>query len=189
MNTKETLRKFAALQRSQQPAPQEASQSILDTLVTIDGWAQAQTILFYVNVRSEVMTLPLIQQSVNSTKVCVVPYCMKNELRLIELQSLDELSPAAFGILEPDATIRAQHSRQVDPNRIDLAIIPGVAFDRRGGRLGHGRGYYDRLIPHLRSDCIKVGLAYSRQIVRKIPMEEHDQRMDLVITEDEIILP
>ena len=71
---------------------------------------------------------------------------------------------------------------RLDALAIDAVLVPGVAFDRAGHRLGYGGGYYDRLLPSLRRDCLRVGLAYDEQVVDELPAEEHDVRLHAVVT-------
>ena len=86
-------------------------------------------------------------------------------------------------IMEPD-----QNKCKVVPIEcIDIAIIPGIAMDEKGGRIGPGDGFYDRLIPELPATTRKVGLAIENQIIPQIPMESHDKYVDIVITEDRVI--
>lgn len=87
-----------------------------------------------------------------------------------------DLSIGFRGILEPTGPV-------VDPGHIDVAVIPGVAFDRRGGRLGQGAGHYDRLLGRLRPDCLRVGFAFACQMAAHVPTEAHDEAVDVVITE------
>jgi 5-formyltetrahydrofolate cyclo-ligase len=70
---------------------------------------------------------------------------------------------------------------------IDIAIIPGIAFDEKGGRIGSGKGYYDRMIPDLAITTRKVALAFEEQVVQQIPMESHDKHVDIIITDERII--
>jgi len=86
------------------------------------------------------------------------------------------------GILEPP-----KDAPRVEPVGIDAIIVPGVAFDAQGHRLGQGGGYYDRLLPAVRSDCLLIGYAFDKQIVPKIPCETHDMRVDMVITPSQTI--
>jgi 5,10-methenyltetrahydrofolate synthetase len=184
---KAEIRKEAARARREHPDRDQASALICDRLVHWPVWEQGRTVLFYINVRDEVVTTPLIQKELTGPRRCIVPYCSGDVLKLIWLKDWNELERGAFGILEPGPALRDSLDRHVSPGEIDLALIPGVAFDRCGGRLGHGRGFYDRLIPELRSDCIRVGLAFECQLVPQIPMDPHDQYMHTIITEREII--
>jgi 5-formyltetrahydrofolate cyclo-ligase len=98
-----------------------------------------------------------------------------------EARNLSALTLSAYGILEP------QHGRSSLPQEIELYFIPGLAFDRKGNRLGRGGGYYDRYLSTIRPDAIKVGLAYQLQIDTALPVETHDHQVDLLITETGII--
>lgn len=186
---KSEVRKQAAQARREHSDRDRASALICERLVQWPEWEESRTILFYISIRDEVITIPLLQRELAGARRCVVPYCSGDTLQLIHLKEWSELAPGAFGILEPVPELREDPSRQCPPEAIDLAIIPGVAFDRRGGRLGHGRGFYDRLLPQLRTDCPRVGLSFECQLVPHIPMEPHDQYMQTIITERELITP
>jgi 5-formyltetrahydrofolate cyclo-ligase len=101
-------------------------------------------------------------------------------LLAIEIKSLDELSPGTFGILEPAG------EKGISPEEIDLVVVPGVAFDKRGNRMGYGAGYYDSFLPKLRPEVKKVAVAFEIQVTDSLPAEEHDVKMDLIITENTI---
>ena len=88
-----------------------------------------------------------------------------------------------YKILEPKEELRSVAAKKVDVKEIDLIIVPGVAFDRRGGRTGHGKGYYDKLLEHARPDTPLVALAFECQMFDEIPMQDHDVFMDKVVTE------
>jgi 5-formyltetrahydrofolate cyclo-ligase len=90
------------------------------------------------------------------------------------------LVTGAFGILEP-----AWQSPRVDLEDVDAILVPGVAFDRLGNRVGYGGGFYDRLLPRLRGDAPRIGLAFDEQIVDRVPSLEHDARVDVVVTPSE----
>lgn len=90
-----------------------------------------------------------------------------------------DLVPGVWGILEPDP----ERCDAVDPNLIEWCLVPGVAFDRAGGRLGYGAGFYDRLLAG--NACTKVTAAFQIQIVEQVPSEPHDQRVDVIVTERE----
>ena len=94
-----------------------------------------------------------------------------------------DLIPGSRGILEPDPS----RCNIVPIECIDIAIIPGIAFDEKGGRIGSGDGYYDRLIPNLSITTRKVALSFEEQIVPQVPMESHDKYVDIIITEKRII--
>lgn len=89
----------------------------------------------------------------------------------------EEMAPGAYGIAEP-----SPENPRIAPDAVDAVFVPGIAFDEDLYRLGYGGGYYDRLLPLLRSDCVRIGLAYDEQLVGEIPCEEHDVRMDVICT-------
>jgi 5-formyltetrahydrofolate cyclo-ligase len=108
----------------------------------------------------------------------VLPRVVGDELELVERRAEAQLVPGAFGILEPPRS-----ARLLDPVEIDVAVVPGVAFDVRGGRLGRGGGFYDRLLPRLRPDCVVIGLAPERAVLARVPTEPHDRPVDLIVTD------
>ena len=95
-----------------------------------------------------------------------------------------ELIPGPFGLAQPSA-----HAARVRHVLVDAVILPAVAFDVQGMRLGYGGGYYDRLLPLLRDDCARIGVVFDEQIFSEIPAEEHDARVDVVITPARLIRP
>ncbi len=92
--------------------------------------------------------------------------------------------PGPFGLSQPVA-----ESPLVEVELVDAVIIPGVAFDACGSRLGYGGGYYDRLLPRLGPDCMRIGFAFAEQILAEIPAEPHDAVVDLVVTQNGVIRP
>lgn len=96
----------------------------------------------------------------------------------------DTLAAGMFGILEP-----AADAPRIEPDAIDAVIVPGVAFDESCWRLGYGGGYYDRLLPLLRSGCARIGFAYDEQVLAAIPAQEHDVRLDAVVTPTRVLRP
>ena len=127
-----------------------------------------------------------MDKALASGKKIVVPYCVDGELELFHLEQNEELSVGMYQILEPKAELRAIASKRVPVLEIDLIIVPGVAFDSRGGRTGHGKGYYDKLLEHARPDTPLVALAFECQLFEEIPMQQHDVFMDKVITEKRV---
>ncbi|MBN1910696.1 MAG: 5-formyltetrahydrofolate cyclo-ligase, partial [Pirellulales bacterium] len=128
----------------------------------------------------------LLNRALRGQKRVVVPYCDGPDLRLFRLTSLDELSPGAYGIPEPRPELRDLPDRRIEPDWLDLVLVPGVAFDRKGGRLGQGAGYFDRFLPTVPAHVPRVGLAFACQLFPKIPMAPHDVRMDCVVAESGI---
>ncbi|MFP6677610.1 MAG: 5-formyltetrahydrofolate cyclo-ligase, partial [Pirellulaceae bacterium] len=121
-----------------------------------------------------------------SGKRIVIPYCVDGLLELFLLEDMDELEVGMYRILEPRAELRGLPEKRVDVETLDLIMVPGVAFDRRGGRTGHGKGYYDKLLEHARLDTPLVALAFECQMFPEIPVQEHDVFMDRVVTESAV---
>jgi len=147
------------------------------------GWS---TLFMYVNFRSEVETLETIKRClgqglrvavplVDPVAVCMIPLLINDPER--------DLAPGYYDIPEPDP----RRSPRVDPAEIDAAVIPGSVFDIHGGRLGYGGGYYDRFLVNDAPRAKRIGLAFELQLVDKVPLEPHDQPLDILITEERIV--
>ena len=153
------------------------------------SWQQsARTVMWYVGCRAEVQTLPTLASILSGAQRIVVPYCTRDQhgercLGLWRLRSINELELGTWNILEPPKSRWNDTERQVAVAELDVVMVPGVAFDRQGGRLGNGAGYYDRLLLDLRVDAIRAGVCYDSQLLASVSMEAHDVYMDYVITE------
>lgn len=145
------------------------------------------TIFVYVSFRSEVETLTLIKTFLNLGKTVTVPITRVKEKRLDAIQITDpvtELVPGYCDIPEPRKELCLR--QKVTPADIDLILLPGSVFDRRGGRFGYGGGYYDRFVSSI-PRALRVGLAFDLQLVEKAPLQDHDELLDLIVTETTII--
>jgi len=165
---------------------EERSRAICQRLMALPGYQNSKVICTYVALPMEVQTLDLIRRAWDDRKEVAVPCCMGDRLRLFHLKSMKELVPRTLGILEPRAEHWQRKERWLEPSRIDLFVVPGVAFDRLGGRLGHGRGYYDRLLVDADPQALRVALAFENQLVDAVPMTSHDVFMQHVITEEAV---
>lgn len=186
---KTELRQSALKRRRRQADKDALSRRILERVFTLDDFVAASTVMFYIDARSEVRTRFALEDRLTRPprdKDIVLPYCADGDLVPLRVTSLDDLAPGAYGILEPRDELRGVAARQVELRAIDLVLVPGLAFDRGGGRLGSGRGYYDRLIPRLRDDVVLIGLAFACQMVEKAPAAPHDVPVNFVVTEDAI---
>jgi 5-formyltetrahydrofolate cyclo-ligase len=155
--------------------------------MALPEYATAEVVMFYIDVRSEVRTRLDLELALKSGKTLVVPWCnAEGELELFRLDSMDELELGMYRILEPRAELRTLPEKQVDVESLDLIMVPGVGFDRRGARMGHGKGYYDKLLQHARRDTPLVALAFECQLFDEIPVAHHDIFMDKIITEDHV---
>ena len=184
-NLKNQLRRKAHDNRNAQPDRDELSRRIVGAFMALPEYATASTVMFYVDVRSEVRTRMDLEAALDSRKTIVVPWCNDDgELELFRLNSMDELELGMYQILEPRQDLRDLPEKQVNVEELDLIMVPGVGFDARGARMGHGKGYYDKLLEHARPDTPLIALAFECQMFDEIPVASHDVFMDKVITED-----
>ncbi|WP_010583436.1 5-formyltetrahydrofolate cyclo-ligase [Schlesneria paludicola] len=180
---KQQIREQAHANRNAQENKDDLSRQIVARCMAMPEYQNAKTVLFYIDVRSEVRTRNDLTNALAGGKKIIVPYCVEGELELFHLENNDELAIGMYKILEPKDELRSVAAKKVDVKEIDLIIVPGVAFDRRGGRTGHGKGYYDKLLEHARPDTPLVALAFECQMFDEIPMQDHDVYMDKVVTE------
>lgn len=181
---KQQIREAAHAARRAQENKDEISREIVARFVGLPEYEAAATVMFYVDVRAEVRTRHDLPTALESGKRIIVPWCNDaGELELFHLESMDELETGMYKILEPTPELKANPDKHVKPKDLDLIMVPGVGFDRRGGRTGHGKGYYDKLLEHARPDTPLVALAFECQMFDEIPMQSHDVFMDKVVTE------
>jgi 5-formyltetrahydrofolate cyclo-ligase len=183
---KNAIRKQAHENRRTQPDKDGVSTAIVDRFMELPEYNSAKTVMFYVDVRDEVRTRHALPEALTTGKRIVVPYCVDGELELFWLESMDELGLGMYRILEPKADLRNVASKKLQPQDLDLIMVPGVAFDRQGGRTGHGKGYYDKLLEHAKPQTPLVALAFECQLFDEIPMDSHDIYMDKVVTESAV---
>jgi 5-formyltetrahydrofolate cyclo-ligase len=183
---KTVIRQQAHENRKNQLDKDEVSRRIIDRFVGLPEYASAKTVMFYVDVRDEVRTRQALPEALKSGKRIVVPYCLDGELELFHLESMDELELGMYRILEPKPELRTVKEKHLQPEDLDLVMVPGVAFDRNGGRTGHGKGYYDKLLQHARADAPLVALSFECQLFDEIPTGDHDIYMDKIVTEDAV---
>ncbi|HQX51152.1 MAG TPA: 5-formyltetrahydrofolate cyclo-ligase [Planctomycetaceae bacterium] len=184
---KDALRKQAHANRNAQENKDELSRRIVGAFMSLPEYAVADTVMFYIDVRSEVRTRHDLALALASGKTIVVPWCnVDGELELFRLENMEELEIGMYKILEPKAELRSLPGKQVSVESLDLIMVPGVGFDRRGGRMGHGKGYYDKLLQHARTNSPLIALAFECQLFDEIPVADHDIFMDKLITEDHV---
>ncbi|MDT8715222.1 5-formyltetrahydrofolate cyclo-ligase [Clostridium sp. 19966] len=155
-------------------------EKIYSSLIGSQHFNEAKCIFAFVSFQNEVNTHKFIDYALKQGKTLAVPLVISKErgMAAVVIDSLKELRPNKMGILEPEN----YEGKILNPNEIDLMIVPGLAFEKSGGRIGYGGGFYDRYIPKLKKDAVKIGVAYDFQILDSIPMYEHDMKVDYVIT-------
>ena len=158
----------------------EKSQQIIHFLEEIDEFNQAKSIFCYISYLSEVETQPLVSMFLEQNLALSVPKIIgKTEMLAIPLTDMSDLEPDKMGILTPKSSFPA-------PATFDIAITPGLGFTEKGGRLGYGRGYYDRWFSKNKVKT-KIGIAFEVQVVEELPLEDTDMPLDILVTEKRII--
>lgn len=157
-----------------------ASQSIAATLLARAEFRRAQEVACFLSLPQEIETDDLLAAChAQGKQVCVPVWDAR-----LRTYVLARLAPDARRIAGPHDVPEPMSWTPVDPQTVDLAIVPGMAFDRHGGRLGYGKGYYDRILAECRPDCRKIGVGYAWQVVDgDLPLASHDVRMDLLVTD------
>ena len=184
-----TLRQKILRRRDGLPAEQRNALStrITELLLDIDKLSRATSFFIYVSFRSEVETLPLINYLLEQEKTVTVPWTDCKAKKLLAVRITDpkrDLAPGYCNIPEPTPPLREQE--QFDPSLLDVIIAPGSVFDRRGGRMGYGGGYYDRFLAQDAPQAKRIALAYDLQMVERLTLHPHDQFMDMIVTQSGI---
>lgn len=165
---------------------EKKSSSIAKALFSTDFYRNSKHVMIYVDFRNEVRTEEIIKTALKEGKSVVIPISVMESKQLILSKLFDydkELETGTYGILEP----KSEFIREVVPELIDLILVPGVAFDKRGYRIGYGGGYYDRFLSNIQKSVPKIALAFDLQIVPHVKEGKYDIPMDYVITEEKII--
>lgn len=187
MSKSELRRLVLSARDGLEPAAREAgSREIAARLFALEPWRRAGTVMVYLNFRSEVATGLVVARALAEGRRVTVPKTEVTGRRLIASVLSDypgDLAPGTWGILEP----REECLRPLEPREIDLVLVPGVAFDPEGNRLGYGGGFYDRFLALLRSDAYTVAPAFEVQVVPRVETGPYDIPVDLVVTEKRVI--
>lgn len=155
----------------------KASHAATELFLKNPLWVSAQTVALHLAIRGELPTKTLLTAAWDAGKRVALPRMEDGRMKMHLVTPTTPLVPGAFGIQEPPAT-----ATEVNPRDLDLVLTPGLAFDLTGGRLGQGGGDYDRLLAAVGPKCTKVGWCYDFQIIEGVPIEPHDQRVDLITT-------
>lgn len=159
------------------------SKKIAGYFFSTDLFSTASNILLYYPFRSEIDTTIIINKTLRLGKKVILPRVYSERLKLFLVHDISrQLEKGSYGIMEP---VTGQ-CRPAEYRDVDLAIIPGVAFDRNLNRLGYGGGFYDRLLKKIPSTVKRISLAFDLQVMDEIPVSGHDIKIDLLITESGI---
>lgn len=169
---------YSALKQADPGILSQESKRVCQTVSTQAVWCNAKTILFFAPMQDEVNVWPLLEAALlKGANACLPRYLPQKDIyEAARIRNLEyDLVKGKFGIREPRATCTA-----LPLNRLDFILVPGVAFNASGYRLGRGRGYYDRMLPSIQG--IRCGVAYEQQIRAEIPVDPHDIHVDYVAT-------
>ncbi len=161
----------------------EKSERAVKLLVKLPEWKAAKTVMLYAATKSEVQTRAAIDAGLAQGKRVCMPSAGSDEKEMdaFEIKEWDDLKPRGRGYLEP---VR-QKTSMVEPAKIGLIVVPGVAFDQKGNRLGRGAHYYDDFLRRSRAPA--VALAFEMQVVKEVPVEAHDVAVCKIVTEKRVI--
>lgn len=188
MTDKREIRKRIMSLRNAMPLEAIAAKSceIVRRLKELQEIRESSTLMVFLSFGSEVVTDGLIEWGWDTGKRIVVPLC-RPEGRVLTpclIGGFDELETGHYGIREP----KADRLRVVPPGEIDAVLVPAVAFDRRGYRVGYGGGYYDRFLRKV-PRAARIGAVFACQIVPEVPIDRYDVQVDRIATEEGIIIP
>lgn len=153
---------------------------IFEKIIYDKTFLKAKNIFTFVSFKNEVDTHKLIKYALARGKTVCVPKVnnINKTMEAIKINSFDELRKSNYGILEP-----LLEDNKINPEIIDLVIVPGLAFDKNGGRVGYGGGYYDKFLWNKNMTAMKVGVCYRFQVINLVPIDEHDVLLDRLITD------
>ncbi len=159
--------------------------AIKKRLFALADFKKAKSILFYASFRSEVDTIRCLQDVIRSGKKLALPVVdhRHKELKIFEVKDISELISGYMGIPEPEIT----KNREIGLKDIGIVVVPGAGFDINGNRLGYGAGYYDKLLSKSKKHITTIALAFEEQIVKEIPAEPHDIKVDMIVTDKRLI--
>lgn len=187
MKTKSEIRKEILSVRNSLDVNDAASKSsiIINKLKNTDDYKNSTNIMVYMDFKNEVNTKKFIEEALSEGKNIIIPYTDMEKVEIIpvEIKGFNDLVMCKFGYLEPK---KEKFNNPFDVKLIDLVVVPGVVFDKKKNRVGFGKGYYDKLLIKRKASAKAIAIAYEFQVLDEVPAEEHDIKMDKIITEDNI---
>lgn len=153
------------------------SKEIQENLRKIEQYRNAKTIGAYFSIGSEVRTQDILQEILNAGKELALPKVVKDDLVFKKISNFSELEPGNFSVMEP------KDKCEIVKN-LDVILVPAIALSKDGFRLGYGFGYYDKYLHGKKSTAI--ALSYAKQVIRSFPVDDHDVKMNFIVTEDKV---
>lgn len=183
--TKKEIRKRMRAVRSAVPADARAARSerIAARVRELDAWASARVIAGYVGMRSEVDPGALLREASGAGRTVVLPRVdwSAETMRMHRVGSMDDLEESGMGFMQPP-----EGAQTIEDEAVDLVLVPALAADERGYRIGWGKGFYDRLLPSLRR-ATRVALVFDFQLVAEVPNTPGDERVDYLVTDERTV--
>ena len=179
------LRAWLRQARAARTAQEQArdARAVAARILALPAYREARVVMAYAAARGEIALDAVMEDALLRGKTLALPLCTgPGRMQARRVTALSRLTPGRYGIAEPDADCS-----QVAPETIDLILVPGVAFDARGGRLGQGGGYYDRFLAGPRA--MRVGICHDFALVERVPTQAHDLAMDSIITPCGVVYP
>lgn len=172
-----------SLRRDYPPERQrEDAERVFARIRALEAYQSAQTVMAYMAARGELSVQMVIDDVLARGRHLALPRCEGAGVMTARwVMRMDDLAPGAYGLLEPK-----EDCGQIPPQEIDFVLVPGVAFDRAGHRVGQGGGYYDRFLPKTRA--VRAGVCHDFALLERVQTSKHDQRMDALATPSELVL-
>jgi 5-formyltetrahydrofolate cyclo-ligase len=177
-------RSLAARGAMSGPERAEAAALVCHRLLALPELQTARVVLGYAAFGTECDVDPVLDTLIGRGAGVLLPWVDGDDLRIARVRDLSAgVAPGWRGVREP----RPEGRRPARPDRVEVALVPGVAFDRSGARLGYGGGHFDRLLARLAAAAAVIGVAYGTQVLDSLPSEPHDRRVDILVTEREVL--
>lgn len=189
---KDSLRKDILQKRLRLPFEEifELSSTIQKKFLEIRELKGAKRLALYASFKNEVLTETILEYAVAHRQEVFFPRIVREKkgLMFLKVHDKEDLASGSYDIKEPVHSHRGIHQPEIAvSSSLDIIVVPGIAFDTNGNRLGYGKGYYDKVLGSIKETCLIVALAFDFQIVNTIPAEAHDIKMDKIITESRVI--
>lgn len=183
MTDRDAMRKALREKRRALPGrmQEQAARDAAARLLAYGPYRKAEAVMAYIACRGELSLAPVIEDILRQGKTLLLPRCdAPGIMTARRIERLSQLGQGAYGLMEP-----AAGSEVCPPERIDLVLVPGVAFGRDGGRIGQGGGYYDRFLPQ--TDALRIGVCHEFALLERVPLMAHDAPMHMLLTPQAMI--
>jgi len=173
---KQKIEALSAVERARKSA------RVVEGVLALPEFKNAGAVMLFVPMPDEVDVAPVISEALKLGKTVLLPKCdaKKREIIVCRVESMYELSPGHYGIMEPNVV------RAFPAERIDFLLVPARAFDERGNRLGRGAGYYDKFMGSAAPQAVRCGVAFEEQVLPHIPHDEHDLPVHILVTDESV---